>query len=375
MTPMSPWSRIKSALYPMVEWVRCVIVRHYVAMDDLVIRRFKHFPRAIYPHPTNICNARCVFCSYKSNPEDKIVANTELFNRVIDEWIAKAPPDNLIDVGTNNGDALIDPDLMAKLRHARHKGVNTIQIVTNGILLSRGNTCDELVRLVDIIAVSLPGFDREDYKRVFGVDKSQQVLEGLLKLAEAKRSAGSRTRIELQFRLDRPWEVVRQDPGMELLQPYLDDGTVIIPPDQIRGDAMFTWGGVITDAEMPGTMKLKHMEFVPTRRPCRNLFKDVAILPEGQVRVCSCQYMVTNHDELVIGDLRENSLDEILYGPRHRQLLKDQAEGRWAPVCANCSIYQSINFTPMEYLQLVAEIATAKAAKLLGGGKDAKHNG
>lgn len=367
MSTTPPRTGLPRILYPLVEWIRRTIVRKYMVNGDIVVRRFKHYPHVLYPHPTNICNARCVFCSYKSNPEDKVVAKTELFNNAVEQWLAKAPKNNLIDVGTNNGDSLIDPGLFDKLRHARAKGVTKVHLVTNGILLSRGDICDQVVELVDIIAISVPGFDREDYKRVFGVDKSEQVLEGILKLAETKRTRGSNIRIELQFRIDRPWQEVQRDPGMIQIKPYLDDGTIVFPPEQIRGDAMFTWGGVITDADMPGTMKLKHMEFTPNRRPCRNIFKDLAVLPEGQVRVCSCQYMVTNIDELVIGDLRENTLEDIFFGPRHLQLIKDQAEGRWSPVCANCSIYQSINFTPFEYIRLITEVVVSKAKRLTNG--------
>ncbi|EME70543.1 radical SAM superfamily enzyme [Paramagnetospirillum caucaseum] len=342
------------------------IVNNYLLEDELLVRRFKRHPHTLHLHPTNICNARCVFCSYRHSTEEKIVAETREFCRAIDDWMSKVTGDTRLEVGTNNGDALVDPDLITKLRYAKDKGVTTIFFPTNGILLKRGNLCEELVQVVDNIAISIPGFDREDYKLVYGVDKADEVLEGVIKLAEAKRAANSPIKIELYPRIDRPWEEVLQDEGMKRLEPYIADGTLIIPPEQIRNEEMFTWGGVITDDDMPGTMKLRHREFDPKRRPCRNPLKDVSILPDGQVRVCSCQYMNTNYDELVIGDTREASLDDILFAPRHRQVLKDMASGNWAPVCANCSIFEPVRLSLRESFAWTLELIRLRLARRFG---------
>lgn len=365
MTTGTHW--LKRRLQPTVEFFRRTVLRGALRSDAIVRKRMNLHSDALYIHPTNTCNARCVFCSYKVNPERKVVSSMDVFKTAIDQWIELVPPERVfLDVSSNNGEPLIDPMLVEKLAYAKGKGIATIWFSSNGILLERPGLAEELVKYSDSIGISIPGFNREDYKRVFGVDKAEHVLRGVIALAEAKRAANSPVKIALMLRIDRPLEEVMQDEGMRQLAPYLEDGTLHIPEEQIRGDNMFTWGNVITDEQLPGDMKIKPAEeFDPDRRPCRNIFNDVSILTDGKVRVCSCQYMNTNYDELVIGDIQTHHLREILLGETHTALMRDQAEGRWAPVCRNCSIYQPIQFSHGEYLSMAADVLVERAKSLL----------
>ena len=373
----------KKLLQPLVEWVRNRIVCGALSTDSILRKHISVVPNTVCIHPTNACNARCVFCNYSYNPEKKIIGKTDQFRKVIDQWLEMMPSvkGTEIDLSTNNGDPLIDPDLIGKISYAKARGVERIYFSTNGILLRKKGLADALISSLgpmDSIGISLPGFDREDYERVFGVDKANAVLEGVIALAEAKKAAKSKTEIPLFFRIDRPFEEVLKDEGMQKLSPYIDDGTIIIPPEQIRMDNLFTWGNVITQDKLPGTMVLRTIDFKPTRRPCRNPLKDVSVLPEGQVRVCSCQYMTSNHDELVIGDTRQQDLSEIIMGPVHRKLVREMANGNWPEVCANCSIYQPIHFTMAEYTRLLTDViihrCTSTFRRIKGGVPSASDN-
>jgi hypothetical protein len=127
---------------------------------------------------------------------------------------------------------------------------------------------------------------------------------------------------------------------MARIQPYLERGTIAL--GDIR-NAYDNWSGHIAEADLTGDMTLIAPKDKPV--PCDRMIHDLAVLPDGKVRVCSCRYYRTNHDELVIGDLAQEPMTKIHFGPRHRQLLRDVAADRWPRVCDTCSLYEPVNMT------------------------------
>ncbi|CAA7614465.1 radical SAM/SPASM domain-containing protein [Magnetospirillum sp. SS-4] len=324
--------------------------------DDLVYERYIRENLArLFVANTTICNARCVFCPQQFHVDKKQAMPFDIFADAIENFVAHGG--RLVTLNSNNGDPLADPGLIDKIRHARKVGLPVLNFSTNGILLSRGTLVQDIAALVDEIDISLPGFDREDYKRVYGVDRAEAVLDGLIKLIEAKRAANSPLRILLALRIDRPLEEVMADEGMRQLKPYLDDGTVVIDPDQIYSE-METWSDQITAESLPGIMTLR--TDVPVRtRPCKRMMNDVFLLADGQVRICACRIKLSNYDELVIGDTRTQPLADIVHGPAHRALLQRVAAGDWPEVCQDCTLYQAQDLPRQTWL--------AMAWDLLGG--------
>jgi hypothetical protein len=317
--------------------VKLMLIRRGLADDGIYARHIRVGLERMFVANTTICNARCVFCPQQFHIDKKQAMAFDVFAKAVEDFVAGGG--KLVTLNSNNGDPLADPGLFDKIRHARKVGLAIVNFSTNGILLGRGDTPWLVAELVDEIDISLPGFDREDYKRVYGVDRADAVLDGILKLVEAKKAMGSPLRIILALRIDRPLVDVMVDPGMVRLKPHLEDGTVVIDPDQIYSE-METWSDQITAESLPGIMTLR--TDVPVRsRPCKRMVNDVFLLADGQVRVCACRIKVTNYDELVIGDTRTQPLDAIVHGPAHRALLQRTAAGDWPEVCRDCTLYQA----------------------------------
>jgi hypothetical protein len=115
------------------------------------------------------------------------------------------------------------------------------------------------------------------------------------------------------------------------------------------------WSGTITDDMLPEGWGTKPVLHTTSDVPCWRLLDDVAVLPDGKIRLCSCRYKTTANDELVIGDISERPLSEIIYGEKHKALIMDVADGKWPDVCRLCSMYEPAGFSEGEAEFLEAE--------------------
>jgi MoaA/NifB/PqqE/SkfB family radical SAM enzyme len=112
---------------------------------------------------TNVCNARCRFCSFPKVPaKDRIMADP---NRLLPGLAAlKKAGVNYLSI--TGGEPLLHPDLSAVLGQAQSLGINTI-LCTNGSLLTPARIQGLRERGLDTLIVSIdaPAEDRHDAHR------------------------------------------------------------------------------------------------------------------------------------------------------------------------------------------------------------------
>lgn len=369
-------------------------VNRALSSDYVIEHHLKHFAGGLTVMTNNICNAKCVCCPQPFHTDRKTTLSFEAFKRAIDSAFEAGY------VGTMQftpmaGEPLADPILFDKIAYAQAMGVQAITFSTNGILLGHGENYKKLIDSnIDQIHVSSPGFDPDYYKQIFGVDKCDELIDGLYALAEYKRKRGaaSKTIIEVSVMLSRPRNELMELRGWKLLRPYFDDRTLKIashdsveemldhhdvsksssrkngdiPVEKLTatlrppgggGNAVDNYSGSITKEMLPPGWVVKSASHTTSDIPCWRLFEDVAILPDGKVRVCSCRYKGTADDELVIGNTANEPMAEILFGERHKELIRNVASGRWPEVCAACSMYQpaSFNQEEVDFLESVAQ--------------------
>ena len=328
--------------------LRHSIIRRAFGRDEFIDRQLAAFIGGVTMMPNNICNADCVFCAYRFNEEPKETMSLDLFKRALDETFTLGHVGTVV-LTPVAGEPLADPTLFNKIAYAKSKGVERLIFTTNGILLTKN---DNWRRCVDAglyqLNISSPGLDDQAYRRLYRTKRYPVILEGLLKLLAYKEQQKSPMDLNLLLRIDRPLDDVMADDGMKAIQPYIDRGVVKL--HDIR-DNFDNWSRHITESDLTGTMTLNPEKAKPV--PCDRMVNDLAVLPDGKVRVCSCRYFRTNHDELVIGDLTKAPMKDIHFGPRHRQLLKDVAAGKWPRVCDTCSLYEPTQLAHRSILSLL----------------------
>jgi radical SAM protein with 4Fe4S-binding SPASM domain len=288
----------------------------------------------------NICTANCVFCGYQNNIDPKKMMPFETFKDGLDQFVALGG--EYIDFTTPSGDPLVDMDLPRKIAYARSVGIKRISLATNGILLGYRDQYKALIdHNVEWVVLSTPGFDREAYRRIYRVDKYDEVIDGIRKLAAYKQERGATSDLAISMRLDRPLEAALSEPDyVNLIKPWVDAGMLRVEYTDCS-TTVHNWSGQITQEALPDGMHL--LTELPAKRigyTCSAMQHGAAVLPNGDVRVCNCRYYKTERDELVVGNIHEQPLKAILYSDRVKDLVDQTTRGNWPRTCQDCSFYQ-----------------------------------
>ena len=76
--------------------------------------------------------------------------------------------------------------------------------------------------------------------------------------------------------------------------------------------------------------------------PCKGLFS-FAVRHDGNVRLCGCRLTRNDMDDLVVGNIREHSLQEISKGPVAWEKIKGFYSGKRPETCLECTFYRPID--------------------------------
>ncbi len=291
-------------------------------------------PRKLLVPVTNICNANCVFCGYQYITDPKRSMDLALFEEVIDQYV-QMHPSSYVSLTPVAGDPLVDPGFFQKVSRAKGLGVKTLQCYTNAILLEE-NVENILNSPLDHLEVSLADFNRAEYKKIFRVDKYEQVLRGLHKLLKTHALGDSYLSIDINLRPARAVEEIYEEEDFKrFVRPFLSDKVTISAIESFDN-----WTGMISKEELPTGMQLK-AEPKTIEHPCTRLF-DLQVLPNADVRLCGCRSGKTLTDDLIIGNLHSASLRDIWFSETAYQLRKKFFHGEVPNTCIGCSFYERI---------------------------------
>jgi radical SAM protein with 4Fe4S-binding SPASM domain len=290
---------------------------------------------------TNICNAKCTFCAYP-----KVVANKtlqtgimsfELFKKAVDEWAVLGG--QKLDLTPVVGDPLVDPGLLDKVNYAaNHARIRNVMLTTNGILLNRNDTYKKLIDLgIGGVFISTQGASKAAYEKIYGVNHYDDAMSGIRNLLAYNQSQGEPARIVIRFRnAEKPSQIIRSPDFIANLKPYLSEKV------RINFTVDFdNWGGTILPADMSGFMKLRKLP-PALNLPCQALFGFV-VRHDGNVRLCGCRLVRNDLDDLVVGNVREQSLVEISKSPAAWEIIRGFYSGRRPETCRECTFYRPIN--------------------------------
>ena len=229
-----------------------------------------------------------------------------------------------------------------------------IKIATNGILFQREDIVVDLIRLasdIDIsIQISMPGFERELFERVYRVANYEKVLMGISSLLKANQENNNAMQIVLNFESDRGG--VQQDQDfINMIMPYTNKANLSGGRVFLRDD----WCGQISKEQLTGDMLL-HKSLRSKNYPCHQILKgDIDILVNGDARVCGCRYgKKGKYDCLVIGNIMQDSLSDIWFGDARAEICNQFIKGEVPEPCQVCTLYDPyINTTNTSFLMTV----------------------
>ena len=317
------------------------ISQRHITPEELFAHRQLAASSYLVTGVTNICNAKCTFCAYP-----KVVANKTLqtgimpfdvFKKAVDEWASVGGQS--LDLTPVVGDPLVDPGLLEKIDYAvNHAHIKDVVLTTNAILINRNDTYKRLIDLgIGGVYISTQGASRESYEKIYGVKHYDDAMSGIRNLLEYNRAQGEPARIVIRFRnAEKPSQIIRSKDFAENIKPYLSEKVRInftVDYDN--------WGGTIQPADLSGFMRLRKLP-PPLKVPCKNLF-NFAVRHDGRIRLCGCRLTRSDLDDLVVGNIREKSLEEISKSDQAWSIIKGFYAGKRPETCLECTFYQPID--------------------------------
>jgi MoaA/NifB/PqqE/SkfB family radical SAM enzyme len=126
----------------------------------LEVRRPATHLRKVYIEPTNRCNLDCVTCIRHSWDEPLGTMSPEAFSRIIEGLRSFDPMPDIFFGGL--GEPLSHPNILNMVREAKALGSN-VELITNGMLLSKEVSAELVAIGLDKLWVSLDGATPESY--------------------------------------------------------------------------------------------------------------------------------------------------------------------------------------------------------------------
>lgn len=291
-------------------------------------------PEQLHLSTTNICTADCIFCAYGRQNMAKGMMSDELFKLVLEQYAEMGG--SMVSLTPLVGEALVDPKIFDRISFAYNMKVfRHIAVVTNGNLLMKNDNYKKIVDCgLNTISFSIPEFNEEGYRLMFRNNFYKQTLEGIHKLLEYHKKTKSDVKIIIAYKARKPLsEILNDTDYIQWIAPFVDGKLVNY---EYRNE-FDSWGGLITEKEMIGEMRLGH--FTIRNSPCWQTYS-ATVLWNGDVRVCPCRFNpALDDDELHVGNIKEFPLKDIFQGNKSANIRKSFLMGTPPKLCTNCKLY------------------------------------
>jgi len=267
------------------------------------------------------CNGRCVFCPNEEVLKSKLPhgkMRPELFESIIDQ-LALTPPRRISLYLMN--EPVNDKRLPDFVRYTSDRIPSATTLVTsNGTKLTEKRAEALIEAGLKRLKVSLQSLDPETNKAIMGYG-SERVVENILGVKRVMKRLGAR---HFDFRVSMV-VTSRNVTEIEEARSFWRKHGIRLVTSSLENR-----GGNVTDAQM---MNVGDMA---TRRDCIRPSREMCILYNGDVVLCCVDW----HRTVVLGNVADQSVQEIWNGPRLqqiRQAFRDQDEARLPEICVGCT--------------------------------------
>ena len=288
--------------------------------------------RGLGVETTNHCNANCIFCAYSYMTRPKGEMSMELFKKIVREY-AEIGGGGLR-FSPMGGDPLMDTKIMERIHFARcYDNMSEIFMYTNGISLDEVGPKDLLDSGIHSIRLSIPGHDREAYKRMAGVDEFDRVSTNVLELLAINNRKGRPVEIRLDIRADVAMSQVSKAKAIQRFRKLTN-----LIDYQIY---YHNWGGVVPSGQVPVVMRKERIR--RRKGVCFVFYHAPKVLWNGDFSACG--YANIDGDrELILGNARDCHIVEMWHSEAMKELRIRFAEGNLPRLCRRCSHYRSSSF-------------------------------
>jgi len=320
---------------PMKKIVNWIIVEASISFKP---ERPWGWPTHLQIEPSTLCNLRCAFCPVTAGLDRPTgLMGFDIFKKVIDEVGDYV----FLILLWDWGEPFLNPSVYDMIAYAKERNIKIVSS-TNGHLFSQGEHADKLVRSgIDTIIFAVDGITQETYERYRKSGDLGRVVEGIKRVAAAKRALNaSAPLINLRFLPMRHNE-------HEI--PMLDDFARPLGVDVLTLKTLNPYHGGECDSTdvdgnefVPENVLYQRFKYNPKdglrirrrKNPCKALWNNPIIHWDGKVSPCTFD----PHDHYVVGDIDTAAFKDVWWGADYRQLRRQFRENyRSIGLCSECT--------------------------------------
>jgi sulfatase maturation enzyme AslB (radical SAM superfamily) len=190
------------------------------------------FPTRFAVEVTAECNLKCYMCHHPNMIRPKGRMPFELWKRCADQ-VAEISPSTQCWFSFC-GEPLLEPELLIKMiKYGKSVGLKSVNINTNGMLLTPNLAVPIIESGVDLIVFGIDGFAAETFEKIRVEAKRDIVYANVEHLLKVRKDYGNKTEIQVQY-----IEMEENKHEFEEFKNYwLKRGTTI------KARRMLSWGG------------------------------------------------------------------------------------------------------------------------------------
>jgi radical SAM protein with 4Fe4S-binding SPASM domain len=309
------------AVYDMIPHKRAIARLSQITWNYWIRKRtvVGYKPYRIWVEPTSKCNLACVMCPNRKFQKSELgFMDFDLYRSVIDQATSFVHDVNL----HHRGESTLHPRLADMIRYADQKGMK-VKLHTNGTTLN-GDLSEFLIRSgLRLLSFSFDGYDAETYEKIRVRSDYGRTLRNIHRFLELKKKLGAarlRTVMELMdFKPDAVDPAAKRQFVSALKSRGLDRFIVKKPHN---------WAG---------SVGLKTFE-TSSFSACTFPWHALVVLWDGRVGSCPHDFFA----EIVYGDIRNSSLEEIFNSSKIQSLRAHMLENRLDALESPCRTCDSV---------------------------------
>lgn len=291
-------------------------------------------PKKVLFNTTNVCNANCVFCAYSLKTDPVMTMSNDLFALFCKQY-SELNPNSWLCLSPTVGEPFNDIKVFEKIEIASRYNMDKIEIYSNAILLKKYKT-QIIDSKINILQISFPDFNEEEYRLIFRTTKYKTSLEGIYELLKIHKDTNSPMLICINLRSRRNIKnIILEKDFIDYVKPFLSEKVSFSHITNFDN-----WAGLIKEGDLPEGMTLKKDLKQNVDTPCVRLFK-MMFLSNGDVKLCGCRFKGSVNDDLIIGNIYNETLKNIWFSKKCFNIREKWFLQKKLPeTCIECSLYK-----------------------------------
>lgn len=289
---------------------------------------------------STVCCYSCVMCPRSDLHRKQAIMPNDLFYQLLDK-VKHFPQYRKVSF-SGFGEPLLDPGLVQKIARTRYLGYETL-LLTNGAMLNMGLLREFQSLGVESIRISLYGYSAETYNKVHGVDQLKRISDLILE-----------------------WTAVSVRP--RIILNYLVIQGINDSKEEVESWVNF-WRDKVSLVEVwrPHNWADAKCYRTPAKQKvtCGRPFRGpLQIQVDGTVNMCCFDF----NGELTLGDLKNQSLDDIFSGIMFNEIKSRHQSGDFVGSGLLCEACDQRNEDKSEALIYSSKFSNDERIKMVSTG-------